>query len=89
MMQPIRDNILVKPFPPDEVTAGGILISEAHRPVNNKMKVIAVGKGTKKEPMLFNPGDTVFRVQGGGDEIEIEGEQYFIVKQAWLLCKMN
>lgn len=89
MIQPIRDNIVVKPYPSDEKSAGGIIVSEAHREVSNKMLVVAVGKGTPKEPMRFKEGDTVFRVKDMGDEFEKNGERYFIVKQNWLIAKMN
>ncbi len=89
MIQPILDNVLVKPYPSDEVSEGGIFVSEAHRAVSNKMEVIAVGKGTKKTPMSFIPGDTVFRVKDGGDEIIIAGERYFLLKSGWLIAKMN
>ena len=89
MIKVIRDNVLVKPFPSDELSAGGIIVSEAHREVSNKMEVIAVGNGTKKEPIQFNKGDVVFRVKGHGEEIEINGEKYFILKQSWLIAKLN
>lgn len=89
MITPILDNVLVKPFPSDEVSEGGIFVSEAHRAVSNKMKVVAVGNGTKKAPMTFKPGETVFRVKDGGDEIIIAGERYFLVKSNWLIAKMN
>lgn len=88
-MKLILDNVLLKPYPPDETSAGGIIVSEAHRAVNNKMMVVAVGKGTKKLPMEFKPGDTVFRIKDVGDEVLIDGEKHFIVKSNWLLAKMN
>jgi chaperonin GroES len=89
MIQPIRDNVLVKPFPSDELSAGGIIVSEAHREVSNKMEVVAVGNGMKGKPMEFKKGDTAFRVKGMGDEIEINGEKHFLVKQSWLIAKLN
>lgn len=89
MIQPIRDNVLVKPFPSDEKSSGGIIVSEAHRAVSNKMEVVAVGNGTKKNPMNFKKGDTVFRVQNCGDEILINGEKHYIVKNSWLIAKLN
>ena len=89
MIKPIRENILVKPYPSDEKSDGGIIVSEAHRAISNKMKVIAVGNGTKKEPMRFKEGDTVFRVKDSGDEILIDGEKHFLVKQSYLIAKLN
>lgn len=88
-MKVIRDNVLIKPYPPDEKSTGGIIVSEAHRSVNNKMKVISVGTGTKQLPMEFKPGDTVIRIKDVGNEILIDGELHFIVKSNWLLAKLN
>jgi chaperonin GroES len=89
MIKPIRDNIVVQAFPSDEISDGGIFVSEAHREVSCKMKVIAVGNGTKKEPMKLKQGDVVFRVKGMGTEIEINKQTYFIVKQSWLIAQLN
>jgi chaperonin GroES len=89
MIKPIRNKVLVKPFASDELSAGGIIVSEAHRAVSNKMEVIEVGNGTEKTPMQFKKGDVVFRVKGSGDEIEMNGEKYFIVEQSWLIAKLN
>ena len=85
----IRDNVLVKPFMSDEKSVGGIIVSEAHRAVSQKVKVVSVGGGTKKNPMRWKEGDTAFRVQDSGDEILIDGERYFIVKSTWLIAKLN
>lgn len=89
MIRPIKDTVLVKPFPSDEFSVGGIIVSDAHREVSNKMEVIAVGNGTRDMPMEFKQGDIAFRVKGCGDEIEINGERFFLVKQSWLIAKLN
>jgi chaperonin GroES len=89
MIKPIKENIVVKPFPSDEKSEGGIIVSEAHRAVSQKVKVVAVGSGTKKHPMKFSVGDTAFRVKDSGTEIIIDGEKCFIVKSTWLIAKMN
>lgn len=86
-MIPIREKVLVKPYPSDEMSSGGIIVSEAHRAVSNKMKVIAVGNGTKKDPMQFKEGDTAFRIKDCGDEVLIDGEKHFLVSQQWLIAK--
>ena len=88
-MKPIKNKVLVKPFPSDELSSGGIYVSEAHREVSNKMEVIAVGNGTAKTPMQFKKGDVAFRVKGCGDEFIINGEKHFLVEQSWLIAKLN
>jgi len=89
MVKPIRDNVLVKPFPSDEVSDGGIIVSEAHRATSNKMLVIAVGNGTATEPMRLKENDIVFRVKDHGEEIHVGGERMFLIKQSHLIAKLN
>lgn len=89
MITPIRDQVLAKPYPSDAMSEGGIIVSEAHRAVSNKMKIVEVGNGTKKEPMRFKKGDTAFRVKDHGEELLIGGEKYFLIKQSHLIAKMD
>jgi chaperonin GroES len=89
MIKPIRDQILVKPYPSENISAGGIIVSDAHKADSNKMMVVAVGNGTKKDPIQFKEGDTAFRVKDHGDEVIIAGEKYFLIKQSYLIAKMN
>ncbi len=86
-MQPVRNNILTKPFPPDEISEGGILVPESARKENNKMFVIAAGRGTKERKMIFNPGDIVYRVKDWGTPIDIDGERHYIMDQNGIIAK--
>lgn len=86
-MQPVRNIILTKPFPPDEVSEGGIFVPESARQENNKMRVIAVGNGTKERKMIFNPGDVVYRVKDWGTPVDIEGERYYLMDQNGIIAK--
>lgn len=89
MITVIKNNVLVKPFPSDEKSMGGIIVSEAHRAVSQKVKVVATGQGTKKLPMNWKEGDVAFRVKDSGDEILIGGERHFIVKSSWLIAGLS
>ncbi len=86
-MQPVRNNILTKPFPPDEISEGGIFVPESARKENNKMFVIAVGRGTKERKMIFNPGDIVYRVKDWGTPVDIDGERHYIMDQNGIIAK--
>ena len=86
-MKPVRNNILTKPFPPDEISEGGIFVPESARKENNKMFVIAVGRGTKERKMIFNPGDIVYRVKDWGTPIDIDGERHYIMDQNGIIAK--
>jgi chaperonin GroES len=86
-MQPVRNIVLTKPFPPDEISEGGIFVPESARQESNKMRVIAVGNGTKERKMIFNPGDIVYRVKDWGTPVDIDGERYYLMDQNGIIAK--
>lgn len=86
-MKPVRNNILTKPFPPDEISEGGIFVPESARQESNKMRVIAVGNGTKERKMIFSPGDIVYRVKDWGTPVDIDGERYYLMDQNGIIAK--
>lgn len=45
MFKPMREHVLIEPFPPEEKTKGGIWIPEIAQEKPRKAKVIAVGGG--------------------------------------------
>lgn len=79
MFQPIRNQILFKPLPPDEVSLGGIYLPESARQVNNKGVIVKTGNGTKNKPMTVKPGQVGIRVKDWGEPIEVDGELCFIM----------
>lgn len=85
-MTPIRTQVLVKPYPSDEISEGGIFVPESARRVSNKVKVIKTGNGTKDRPMVFKEGQTAYRVYEWGLDVEINGELHFLLDQDGLLA---
>jgi len=86
MIQPIRNNVLVKPFKEDEVSAGGIIVPESYRKDGSKVKVVAVGNGTAKRPMKLKPDSIGFRVKDWGTPIEENGELYYIMDDTAIIA---
>ncbi len=86
MIQPILQNVVVKPFMGSEISKGGLYIPDSVRKPSNKVKVVAVGDGSKKRPMRLKVGDIGFRVQEWGQEIEIEGELHYIMEQSAIIA---
>lgn len=84
--RPIKNQILIKLFPGDDLSTGGIVVAESFRAESNKGKVIAVGVGVKDRPMQFKEGDVVYRVQGHGEPIEIGGERHYMMDQNTILA---
>lgn len=80
-MEPIRNQVLVKPFPSDEISEGGIIVPESVRKPSNKVHIIKTGNGTKEKPMRLKEGDAAFRVKDWGIEVNINGELHFLMDQ--------
>lgn len=86
-VKPLRDKILVKPRPVQEVSAGGIIIPETAKDAPVEGTVIAVGSGILNRegivvPLEVNVDDRVlFRKNNNATEIETDGEKYLIMSE--------
>lgn len=85
-IKPLADRVLVKPAAAEEKTVSGIIIPDTAKEKPLKGEVIAAGKGTKDEEMIVKEGDKVLYGKYAGTEIEIEGEQYLIMRQSDILA---
>ena len=89
MVKPIRDNVLVRPCESDGISSGGIIVPDSYKEISNKVEVISVGNGVAGRKMKFKPGDIVCKVKGCGTEVLINGETHFLIKDNWILTKLN
>jgi chaperonin GroES len=85
-IQPLADRVLVQPAAAEEKTVGGIIIPDSAKEKPLRGTVLAVGNGTKDEPMILKQGDQVLYGKYAGTELEFEGEKYLIIKQADVLA---
>lgn len=85
-MIPIGNNVLVKPYPSEEITESGFFVPETAREINNKVFVVKVGNGTVNKPMTLSEGVTAYRVLNWGQEIMVYGELHFLMDKAALLA---
>lgn len=86
-IQPLADRVLVQPQEAEEKTAGGIIIPDTakkERPIEGK--VLAVGQGTKDEEMVLKVGDKVLYGKYSGTEVELNGENFLIMRQSDVLA---
>lgn len=88
-MKPVNQYVLVKPFPAEEFTEGGLFVPESARQISNKVKIVAVGGGSPKQPMQFREGQTAFRTKDWGQEVEIGGELHFLMTQQSIIALEN
>ena len=85
-VKPLSDRVLIQPNPAEEKTAGGLIIPDTAKEKPLAGKVIAVGPGTKEVTMEVKVGDQVLYGKYAGQEIQIEGETYLIMKQNDILA---
>lgn len=85
-IKPLADRVLIKPAAAEEKTVGGIIIPDTAKEKPLKGNVIAVGNGTKDEEMVLKAGDVVLYGKYAGTEIELDGENYLIMRQSDVLA---
>lgn len=85
-IKPLADRVLINPTPAEEVTMAGIIIPDSAKEKPLKGVVLAAGNGTKDEEMVVKEGDTVLYGKYAGQEIEVKGEKYLIMRQSDILA---
>ena len=81
-VKPLHDRVIVKPEEKAEKTAGGIIIPDTAQEKPQRGEVVAVGSGKIDEPLTVKVGDTVLFGKYSGNEIELEGEKYLLMKES-------
>ena len=85
-VQPLSDRVLVEPAKAEDKTAGGIIIPDTAKEKPQKGKVVAVGKGTKDEPMTVKTGNTVLYGKYSGTELSFDGNEYLMMRESDILA---
>jgi chaperonin GroES len=85
-IKPLADRVLIEPAAAEERTASGIIIPDTAKEKPQKGTVVAVGPGTKENPITVQVNDTVLYGKYAGQELPIEGKDYLIMKEADILA---
>lgn len=85
-IKPLQDRVIIKAAEAETKTAGGIIIPDTAKEKPSRGVVIAAGPGKKDEPMSVNVGDTVLYSKFAGSEIQIDGEDYLIMRESDLIA---
>ena len=88
-IKPLQDRILVQPTKAEEKIGGIIIPDTASKEKPTQGTVIAVGNGTKDEEMQLKAGDNVLYGKYAGNEVELEGEKYLIMRQSDVLAVIS
>jgi chaperonin GroES len=92
-LRPLDDRVVVQPLDAEEVTAGGIVLPDAAREKPQRGKVVAVGAGKlldsgARGELSVSVGDEVIFGKYGGSEVEVNGEDYKILRESDILAKV-
>ena len=85
-IRPLADRVLVMTAKTEEKIGGIIIPDTASKEKPTQGVIVAVGNGTKDEPMTLKAGDNVLYGKYAGTEIELEGEKYLIMRQSDVLA---
>lgn len=88
-LNPIEDRIVARRQEAETVSAGGIITPNAQ--ASNIIEVLAVGPGRcTSEGRLIEPrvkvGDKLLIGKFGGEEVELKGEKYLILREGEALA---
>jgi len=85
-IKPLADRVLVEPAAAETKTSSGIIIPDTAKEKPQKGTVVAVGKGTKDNPITVAVGNSVLYGKYAGTELQHEGKDYLIMKESDILA---
>lgn len=93
-LRPLDDRVVVQPLEAEETTAGGIVLPDAAKEKPQRGKVVAVGVGKlldsgNRGELSVAVGDEVIFGKYGGSEVEVDGEEYKILRESDILAKVS
>ena len=85
-IKPLADRVLVQPSSAETKTASGIIIPDSAQEKPQKGKVVAVGPGTKENPISLKIGDKILYGKYSGTELKHDGIDFLIMKESDILA---
>ena len=85
-IKPLADRVLVEPLEAETKTASGIIIPDTAKEKPQKGNVVAVGSGTKVNPITVKVGQTVLYGKYSGTELKFEGKDFLIMRESDILA---
>ena len=92
-IRPLDDRVVIRPAESEEITAGGIVLPDSAKGKPQRGTVVAVGSGRLLESgdragLSLEVGDVVIYGKFGGTDIEVNGEDVKILREAEILAKV-
>ena len=92
-LRPLDDRVVVEPLDAEETTSGGIVLPDSAQEKPQRGKVVAVGVGKlldsgNRGELSVAIGDEVIFGKYGGSEVEVDGNEYKIMRESDILAKI-
>ena len=86
-LKPLDDRIVTKQSEAEERTTGGIILPDTAKEKPQIGKVVEIGPGKlldngKRAKMSVKKKDEVIYARYGGNEVEVDGEKYMILRES-------
>jgi chaperonin GroES len=93
-MTPLHDRVLVKRLEAKETLKSGIIIPDTAKEKPQEGEVMAVGAGKinekgKRVPLDVKVGDRILFGKYTGNDIEIDGQEYLILREEEILARLS
>jgi chaperonin GroES len=90
-LQPLGDRVIAQAVKETKSPAGIILPTNAHSEKPERAVVVAVGKGRINDagtiiPMTVKVGDEIVFAKYGPEEVKVDSETYFILREDQILA---
>ncbi|MCP4592016.1 MAG: co-chaperone GroES [bacterium] len=90
-IRPLDDRVVLQPCDPEEVTSGGIVLPDSAQEKPQRGKIVASGPGKlldsgERGTLDVKNGDEVFFGKYSGTEIEVNGQDYVIIRESDILA---
>ena len=86
MIRPLGTRVVIEPKEAETMTAGGLYIPDNAKEKPQQGTIVAVGPGSKDEPMEVKVGEVVLYGKYAGTEVTVDTKKYLIVKQSDILA---
>lgn len=84
-LRPIKNNVIIEPVKEVRLASGLYIPANVNATQQLRGVVVAVGGGTKKNPMMLKVGDSVMYRNGVGTEMLIEGKDLLHLNEAHII----
>ena len=85
-IKPLADRVLIEPAAAETQTSSGLYIPDTAKEKPQKGIVVAVGPGTKENPVTLSVGETVLYGKYAGTELQHDGKDLLIMKENDILA---